>query len=446
MDKSKVIRLPNNWVPRPDQMALWTYLSEGGTRAFEFAHRRWGKDDVALHFTACKAMQRIGTYWHCLPKFAQCRKAVWDAVNPRTGKRRIDEAFPDEICETKRSQDMFVRFINGSSWQLVGSDSYDSLVGSPPVGLVFSEYALADPAAWGYLRPILAENGGFALFITTSRGRNHAWQLYEMAKNDPAWFAQLTTIEDSGLLTKEQLAQELVEYVATFGPDEGPALFRQEWYCAFDGAVSGAYYGAQMTMIENEGRVTRVPYDPMLKVITSWDLGIGDATGIWFWQVVGNELRAIEYLEASGEGIPYYAKLLKEKPYIYETHILPHDVRVRELGTGKSRYEMMQALGITPITICPSLPVDDGINAVRAVLPRIWFDKVKCAQGIRHLQSYKKEYDDVRKEFKNKPYHDSSSHGADSMRYFAVGYKPQLKVKSVSQMLEGGNQNFGGVW
>ena len=130
------ISLPNNWQPRPDQMALWQYMFNGGRYAFEMAHRRWGKDDVALHWTACAAMQRVGNFWHMLPEYNQCRRAIWDAINPRTGKRRIDEAFPDEICETKRNQDMFIRFVNGSQWQLVGSDSYNSLVGYPPIGLV----------------------------------------------------------------------------------------------------------------------------------------------------------------------------------------------------------------------------------------------------------------------------------------------------------------------
>ena len=440
----RTITLPNNWVPRPDQMNLWNYLANGGTRAFEFAHRRWGKDDVALHHSACAAFKKVGTIWHMLPQYGQCRKAVWDAVNPRTGKRRIDEAFPDEICEVKRSQDMFIRFVNGSQWQLVGSDNYNALVGSPPVGLVFSEYALADPAAWGYLRPILAENGGWAMFITTSRGRNHAYTLYQMAKEHPDWFAELTTIEDSGLLSKEQLANELAEYISTFGQEEGYALFMQEWYCSFDGAVSGSYYGSLMKQAEDDGRITNVPYDPMLKVTTSWDLGIGDATGIWFWQIIGNEIRAIEYIEASGEGIPYYAKLLKDKPYVYDQHIMPHDIRVRELGTGKSRYEMAQALGIKPITIARSLPVDDGINSCRATLPRIYFDRNKCSQGIEHLKGYKKEYDDVRKEFKNRPYHDFTSHGADSFRYFCVGYSTPTKPKTVESIMA--NRTFAGAW
>lgn len=389
-------------------------------------------------------MQKVGSYWHMTPEYGQCRKSVWDAVNPRTGKRRIDEAFPHAIRESTRSQDMFIRFINGSTWQLVGSDNYNSLVGSPPVGLVFSEYALGDPKAWGYLRPVIAENNGYAIFITTPRGKNHAYTLFEMAKDDPAWYSGLITIEDSGLLTKEQLDKELSEYIATFGPEEGYALFRQEWYCGFDGAVSGAYYASIIDQLEANGQITSVPYEPTLPVTTAWDLGVGDATAIWFLQQAGQEIRVIDYFEASGEGLSYYVKELKAKPYIYDQHIMPHDIRVRELGTGKSRYEMAQSLGIRPIEIAKNIPIDDGINAVRATLPRMWFDKKKCAAGLELLRSYRKEYDDVRKTFKNKPLHDYTSHANDALRMYCVGYRPPLKSKPVSEIMS--RRSYSGVW
>ncbi len=379
-----------------------------------------------------------------LPEYGQCRKAIWDAVNPRTGLRRIDEAFPEEIRESTRTQDMFIRFKNGSTWALVGSDNFNSLVGSPPVGLCFSEYALADPKAWGYLRPVLAENGGWALFITTVRGKNHAWQLYQYALTDPAWHAELITVNDSKLLTPEQLATELKEYVASFGPEEGRALFRQEWLCDPSSAVSGSYYGALLDQAESDGRLTRVPYDPLLPVVTSWDLGMGDATAIWFTQEYHNEVRVIDYLEASGEGLSYYVKELKARPYIYDQHILPHDVRVRELGTGVSRYKTLLSLGVSPVKIAPNLPVDDGINAVRALLPRCWFDAKKCAIGLESLRNYRKEYDDIRKCYKNKPLHDWAEHGASSFRYRAVGYSLPTPKKSVTETLA--RHSFAGAW
>ena len=172
------ISLPNNWQPRDYQRPAWDYLEKGGKLAYVIAHRRWGKDDIALHWTACAAFDRVGTYWHLLPQASQARKAVFEAINPHTGLRRIDEAFPRELRETTRENEMFIRFKNGSTWQVVGSDNYDSLVGSPPVGVVMSEWALAKPQAWAYLRPILKENGGWAAFITTPRGRNHCHRMF----------------------------------------------------------------------------------------------------------------------------------------------------------------------------------------------------------------------------------------------------------------------------
>src|SRR5215475_7704425 len=181
-------RLPaGGWQPRAYQRKLWDYLERGGKRAVAIWHRRAGKDEICLHWAAVAAHQRVGVYWHMLPEQAQARKAIWDAVNPWTGQRRINEAFPRELRESTRETDMAIRFRSGSLWELVGSDNYNSLVGSPPIGVVFSEYALADPSAWGYLRPILAENGGWSLFITTPRGRNHASTFYEAARADDTW-------------------------------------------------------------------------------------------------------------------------------------------------------------------------------------------------------------------------------------------------------------------
>lgn len=439
------IRLPyNNWKPRPDQLPLWNFLENGGKRAIAICHRRWGKDEVALHRTACAVMQRPGNYWHMLPAYSQARKAIWEAVNPHTGKRRIDEAFPQEIRESTRTQDMMIKFKNGSTWQLVGSDNYNALVGSPPIGLTFSEYALADPRAWNFLRPILAENNGWALFITTPRGKNHAYQMFKYAEDDPDWHAALVTAKTSGVFSDEMLAQERRELIAQYGADEGEAIFQQEYFCSFEGAVIGSYYGALMDQALDEDRICSVPYDPALGVITAWDLGVGDATGIWFFQTVGREIRVIDYFEATGEGLAYYAKVLNQKPYTYSNHIMPHDIRVRELGTGKSRYEIAQSLGIKPLTIAKSLPVDDGINAVRALIPRCYFDKKKCDQGIDALRNYRKEYDEKRQEYKIKPLHDWTSHSADAFRMFAVGFQEEIKQKSVSSVM--GRFKFKGVW
>lgn len=404
-------------------MRLWGALENGKKRAIEIAHRRWGKDDVALHRTACAAMERVGTYWHMLPEAAQARKAIWEAVNPRTGKRRIDEAFPAAMRDTTREQEMFIRFVNGSTWQVVGSDNFDSLVGSPPIGVVFSEWALADPRAWAYIRPILAENGGWALFITTPRGPNHAQNMYEGAVNDNEWFAERLPATETNVFTPEQLERELREYIREYGPQIGKAMFDQEFMCSFDAPMLGAFYASLMQEAADQGRIGKVHYERAVKVDTAWDLGMRDSTAIWFLQRVGREIRVIDYLESAGVGLDWYAKELSTKPYVYGEHFLPHDVEVKELGTGRSRLEMLRSLGIGNIRVIPQLPVPDGINAVRLILPRCWFDAEKCQRGILALRTYRQEWDDKLKNLKPTPFHGWESHAADAMRYAAIAYR-----------------------
>jgi phage terminase large subunit len=249
------VTLPNKWRPRDYQMKAWTALEGGCKRVILAWHRRAGKDDVCLHWAATQAMQRVGNYWHMLPEYAQARKSVWEAVNPHTGKRRIDEAFPDAICETKRGTDMFIRFKNGSTWQLVGSDRFDSLVGSPPIGVTASEWALADPSAWAYLRPILRENGGWAVFISTPRGKNHFHRMFEGAKDDDGWFTQKLSAYDTGAISKEALDKERIEYQREYGVEDGDALFAQEYQCDWDAAIVGSYYGRMMRNAEEEKRI-----------------------------------------------------------------------------------------------------------------------------------------------------------------------------------------------
>lgn len=419
------IVLPNNWTPRPYQLKGWTALEGGIKRALLLWHRRAGKDDVCLHWAATQVMQRVGNYWHMLPQYAQARKSVWEAVNPRTGKRRIDEAFPDSICETKRSQDMFIRFKNGSTWQLVGSDSFNALVGSPPIGVTASEWALADPRAWAYLRPILLENGGWAVFITTVRGKNHVWRMYEGAKEDPDWFCQVLTARETGVMSEQALEKERIEYQREYGVEDGDALFAQEYLCDWNAAIVGSYYGKMIRDAESEGRITSVPYDPQSLVHTSWDLGLNDCTVLWFFQIVGQEIHVIDYLANSGQPLSWYAGQVKSKPYAYGEHILPHDAKARELQTNRSREQTLRELGLNVRVLdgqgAERVLVADGINAVRSILPRCWFDAKKCSAGLDALKSYRREWDENKKTFHDRPVHDWASDPADSFRYLALG-------------------------
>lgn len=423
------IELPNNWMPRPYQRPLWRYLENGGKRAIVIWPRRHGKDDVGLHWSAVAMHERVGNVWHLLPEAAQARKAIWHAINPHTGRRRIDEAFPLELRRKTRDQEMFIEFKCGSSWQLVGSDNYDSLVGSTPVGVVFSEWALADPNAWAFIRPILVENDGWAIFITTPRGLNHASTMYEAARTDAGWFAELLKSTDTGVFTAEQLDRERSELIALFGDEEGEARFRQEYLSDFTSAMPGSYYGRLLQRADDEKRIGVVPHDPALLVETWWDLGIGDATAIWFAQRAGRAVHLINYYEASGEGLPHYAALLQrlasERGYVYGDHVMPHDTRSRDLSSGQTREQTLINLGIRP-TIQSTTPLSergyraDGIEQVRRMLPRCWFDADRCAAGISSLRQYRRDYDDKRRVYSDTPRHDFCSHAADAFRIGAM--------------------------
>jgi phage terminase large subunit len=426
------VSLPNNWVPRPYQEPLLDYLESGGKRADVVAHRRWGKDEVALHWAATQIGEEPGTYWHLLPEASQGRKAIWDAVNPHTGAKRIDEAFPRGFRARTVDDEMKIEFRNGAVWQVLGSDNYDRLVGASVRGVVFSEWALAKPEAWTYIRPILVESDGWALFIWTPRGRGHATRAFEVRAADPTWFTLKSPATETDVFTPEQLAVERAELIAEAGSEaEGQAKFDTEYMVAFDAASPGAYYGEALRGAEAGGRIGRVPHDPALKVDTAWDLGIDDYTAIWFFQQVGGEVRAIDYFETSGEGLDaIVGKAIAGKPYVYGTHHLPHDVMVRELGAGgRSRLETLGGLGVWPISVGTAQGPDERINAARLMIPLTWFDADKCAVGLDRLQAYRKRWSAATRSFVG-PLHDAASHGADAFGEFAVNRHGAARPKT----------------
>jgi hypothetical protein len=437
------IEIPaSGWTPRAHQRRAWSFMDNGGLRSILIWHRRAGKDDVALHRAAVSAFERVGNYWHMLPEAAQARKAIWDAVNPHTGRRRIDEAFPKELRSATHNNEMFIRFKNGSTWQVVGSDNFNSLVGAAPVGIVFSEYALANPTSWGILRPILLENGGWAMFITTPRGNNHASRMYEAAIEDPNWFAEKLSAYDTSVFTPEQLAQEKLEYIRE-NPEDGEALFEQEYEVSFAAAIRGSYYGKLMAAAQDEGRITTVPHVLGHPVWTAWDLGYGDSMVIWMVQQIAGSVRVIDLISGSGQGIPHYVSELNKKPYAYTEHLVPHDAENGEVGTGERRIDVMRRLGMKNVRVLPRLGVDDGISAVRNLLPRCMFDKDRTQLGIDALKQYRKSWDDVNKVFRNAPLHDWTSDFADALRYLAIGLRdkaPKKDTKTRRPMaMAGGN-------
>lgn len=427
------ITLPYRWEPRSYQRPLWAYLRDGGTRAVVCAHRRWGKDDLCLHHTACAAHERIGNYAHMLPEYAQGRKAIWDAVNPHSGVRRIDEAFPLLLRENTNDQEMKIRLKCGSTWQVTGSDNYNSLMGTSLAGIVKSEEALSNPSAWGYLSPILRENGGWCIFISTPRGHNHFEALLKTARREASWYADVSPASETDVFTQGELDDELRQLQDLHGEAYGRSLWMQEYFCSFDAAIPGSIWGDAIEKAQTEGRILDFPLDPKIPVDTGWDLGRTDDTAIWFRQICGRDLNVVDHHSSNGKDIPFYVDLLLDKAkthdLTYGTHWLPHDARPRTLAAGgKSILQQFQdAAHVNPrlgrFAIVPRLDVQEGIQAARKTLPYCRFHQTRCEKGLTSLRQYHRAWDDDKKMFLDHPEHDWASHDADAFRSLALSWK-----------------------
>lgn len=413
------IKIPYKYILREYQRPLWnSFFKDGYNRAVYVWHRRAGKDLFGLNLIIHSAFfKSVGTYWHIFPTYNQGKKAIWTETDI-TGRKYLDY-IPKELIKSKNDQEMKIQFINGSVYQIVGSDNVDALRGAGIKGAVFSEYAEQRPTAWEVIQPMIMATNGWSLFNFTPKGHNHAYELWEMAKLDDKWFTQLLTVDDTQeqVFSKEQIEQIKNEFI-----NRGKTLdlFNQEYYCSFNSAVEGAYYSEYLNKAEADNRITSVSYENRLLVDTWWDLGVNDTTAIWFTQQVGNEIRVIDFIEDNNKGLEHYIRLIKEKTYIYNSHNAPHDIAVREFTSGKARIDIAYDLGIK-FDIVPNIPVADGINAARSIFNRCYFDKDKCKQGILALRNYKKQFDDLRNTFKVKPLHDWSSNASDAFRYLAVG-------------------------
>jgi len=425
------IFLPHDdWTPREHQMPLWNYLRDGGKRAVAVWHRRAGKDDVCLHHTCIAAMDRVANYGHVLPEFLQGRRAIWNAVNPHSGKRRIDEAFPHVLRASTNDTTMSIKFINGSTWAVLGSDTYDtSLVGSSYAGLVFSEYALSNPSVWGYTRPMLEENDGWAIFITTPRGRNHAYDMFNHALKTPSWFCELLTAKDTDMLSDETLAETLAEMQSLYGQDQGMASYRQELFCDWTAAVLGSFYAIEMRSVRDEERIQVIEPPKGMPVSRAWDLGVGHSTSIWFFCAVGAQLYVLDNYTASGVGFEHYrdhiARIYEERGWTHGTDWVPHDAMVKEMGTGRTRVETMRQLGLNP-ALAPDASLEDGRNAVRQTLAYCVFHP-RCGEGdlngLSALEQYRREWDDDMKTFKKNHVDDWTTDPADAFRYMSLSWR-----------------------
>lgn len=428
------VKFPHLYKPWDHQYKVWSYFQQDvpGLRGVTVWHRRAGKDLTALNILGYKALQRRGLYWHVFPTYAQGKKIAWDGMTS-DGERFMDY-FPPELIKSVNNVEMKVELANGSIYQIVGTDDVDKLVGTNPVGIIMSEWSLMNPKAWEYLEPILEANGGWALFVYTPRGRNHGFELYESARRDDDWFCQLLTVNDTRKPDGNPIVSiaQIDKLRKSGRPEE---IIQQEYFCSFDASLVGAYYAKPLAEASDQGRIGKVVYDKFAPVYTCWDLGMDDENTIWWFQEIGNEIHWLKYFSDSGEGLDYYAGILKEQPYYgnYGTHFMPHDVNVRELGTGKTRLETLQQLGIIDIQIIPKMSPTERINAGRQVLPVSYFDEEACYDGLRALKEYTKEFDENKGIYKNKPLHNWASHGADAFGTGCVGYRNKALLARTKQ-------------
>ena len=396
-------------------------------------HRRAGKDKVFMNILARECMKRVGTYFYILPYYKQARLIIWEGVD-NDGFRFRDHIHP-ELVQRKENQQMVLELYNGSIIRFLGSDNIDSIVGTNPVGVLFSEYPLHKPQAWNYLRPILAQNGGWALFNGTPRGKNHAYDLFQKAKANPKWFTAFMTVKDTvkpdgtAVVTEEAIEEERLAGMP-------PELIDQEFYCSFQAGMVGAYYTDMMKQLDKSDppQITSVPHDPQLIVGCAWDLGVNDDNTLWFYQQHRQEIRLIHYYANSGKGLPHYVNYIHNTGYTVTEHLLPHDVNVREYTSGRKRIETFRKLNLKGLRVLPKLAVQEGINAVRQVLPRCYFDEVQCAEGIECLRNYRREFDEKNNVFRKTPAHDQFSHGADSFRMLAIGLRDPRSSSELMMM------------
>ena len=380
------------------------------------AHRRCGKTVACvmdLIDAALRCKKPEGRFAYMSPTYTQSKDTCWQYL------KRFTADIPGV---EQRESDLMVIFPNGARVRLYGVENYDRLRGTYIDGLVLDEYADINPRAWPeVLRPALADRAGWAVFIGTPRGRNDFWRVHHHAEQTPEWFSLVLRASHTGLLSQA----ELNDMRGTLTPEQ----YDQELECSFDAAILGAYYGREIAEAEASGRIGDVPYDPILPVHTAWDLGIGDSTAIWFFQVALAEIRVIDYYEAAGHGLPHYASVLSSRGYTYGTDYLPHDGEARQLGTGRSLWETLHSLTNRIPRILPKQNVMDGINAARVTIGKAWFDGTKCYDGLEALRAYRADFDEKAKTFHDRPRHDWSSHGADAFRYMALAWREMQPEK-----------------
>jgi phage terminase large subunit len=392
------------YAPRPLQWTVHQSLKRFNVLV---CHRRFGKTVLCINElikSAIRCTNERPRFAYIAPLYRQAKQAAWDYL------KHFTHPIPGR---TVYESELRVDLPHDARIQLFGADNPDALRGIYLDGVVLDEYAQMPPSMWAeVLRPLLTDRLGWAIFIGTPKGRNAFFDQYEQAKADSDWYAAMFKASETGIIPADELK------AASRAMSENQ--YAQEFECSFEAAIPGAYYGKLMAEADAAGRICGVPHDPAAGVETWWDLGIGDATAIWFMQRVGREYHAIDYYEAVGEPLAHYVGVINAKGWNCTAHILPHDAAARELQTGQTRVKALENLKLKPVHVMPAERVEEGIEAVRRMIPMTWFDRAKCARGIEALRQYRQDFDEKRQAFANRPFHDWTSHACDAFRQGAL--------------------------
>jgi phage terminase large subunit len=404
-------RISTGYIPRPIQAELHRKLKRFSVVC---AHRRFGKSVFAINEmidAGLRCQLHNPRVAYLAPLFSQAKRIAWDYLKQYTAN--IPGATPNEadlrIDIPRPALKDTVRLM------LLGADNPVSLKGIYLDLAILDEFAEMNPAAWReVIRPTLSDRAGRAIFISTPKGRNLFWEMYNRASagTDPEWFAALYRADQTGIISDAELASAKREL------SEGE--YEQEFLCSFQAGMVGAYYSKEIALAEEQERITNVPYDSAVPVSMYFDLGLNDVMSVWFHQRVGRSHQFIDYEEGPDLSIPEWVRIIRKKPYNLGEFVLPHDAAARDLSTGKSREEMFRSLG-AKTRIIPRLDIMDGIHAVRRVFNQCWFDREKCKKGIEALMNYQRKWDGQSNTFSTKPLHNHASNGADAFRTFAVG-------------------------
>lgn len=431
------IKVPYGMIPRHYQIEFLQAVREG-KNVCSVIHRRAGKDVISVQAWLLRALTRVGTHVYLFPLIQQARAVIWKGMD--FDGRPFLAAIPDALISKKNEARMEIELINGSRMVLGGSNNYNGLMGTNPVTIIYSEFSLHNPLARQYLNPILVQNRGIEIFQFTPRGKNHGWEVMDQVRDNPRYFVQHLTCEQTFVdpeKTIRVIPESFIVEAKAMGMSE--EHIRQEFYCDFDVGNIGAYFTREMSDMEQEGRLTFVKPNPALPLHTVWDLGGTDATACWLFQLEGRYINLVGLIHDSGYGLKWYLDKVEQLRQSFGcrwgNHFMPHDVKQAHQGWEQAESRLMIARQHGWFfQVTPKVNFEDGIEAMRYIFPKMRIDKTNCQIGIRAIREYQRQYDEQRACYQSKPMDNWATHIVDALRYLAVNYRrlyntPQQTIK-----------------